>query len=294
MDSWSTKTASKDGNTDDLCVQCQRKRRANAHLQLAGGCQRRLTEASENLAPSLGTPRRDAYWRDGQNLCTVRLRCTSRSLFFKWGAQIEAGELSPAIVKLFASDLTILSSWQVPQAQLYGDPDFGSTPTLFTAIINGVRRELTGAINKNGIFCAWDRSNLAAGPVWQTRIGDPAGGPSSIVSASWDGSQLYVGGGNAIINGTNCCQNISALNPSTGEFIWRACIQGSMTSGITEVPRVLVMGYGVSGTFVFLNPSNGATLYTAYPAAAVEGETTVYNGDVYVSLTNGNLIALGP
>jgi hypothetical protein len=203
------------------------------------------------------------------------------------------GELSPAIIKLRASDLTILSSWTIPQSQIYDDPDFGSTPTLFTAVINGVSTQLVGAINKNGIFYAWNRDNLAAGPVWQTRIADPAGGPLSIVSATWDGTRLYVGGGNALINGTSCYENISALNPATGDFIWRACVQGSMTSGITEVPGILIMGYGASGNILFLNPANGATLLHYLPAAGVEGETTVSNGIVYVPLDNGNLIALG-
>ena len=98
------------------------------------------------------------------------------------------GELAPAIVKLRASDLTILSSWTVPQSeQVFGDADFGGTPTLFTATINGVSRSLVGALNKNGLFFAWDRNNLAAGPVWQSTIADPSGSPRSIVSAAGTG-----------------------------------------------------------------------------------------------------------
>ena len=46
--------------------------------------------------------------------------------------------LAPSIVKLRATDLTILSSWTVPASeQVFGDEDFGGTPTLFTATING-------------------------------------------------------------------------------------------------------------------------------------------------------------
>ncbi len=123
--------------------------------------------------------------------------------------------LAPSIVKLRASDLTILSSWTVPASeQVFGDEDFGGTPTLFTATINGVQRALVGALNKDGLFFAWDRNNLAAGPVWQSTIADPSGSPRSIVSASWDGTYLYVGGGGAIINGTSCYGNISALDPA--------------------------------------------------------------------------------
>ncbi|HLM96594.1 MAG TPA: hypothetical protein VK283_09760, partial [Acidimicrobiales bacterium] len=202
-------------------------------------------------------------------------------------------EMSPAIVKMRASDLTVLSSWTIPPSQLYSDPDFGATPTLFTAVINGVQRDLVGALDKNGLFYAWDRSDLAAGPVWETRIANPAGGPLSIVSASWDGTRLYVGGGNAIINGVSCYENISALDPATGAFIWRDCVQGSMTSGITEVPGVLIQPYGAVGNLLFINPVSGAVLRNYSPGGWPEGEVTVSNGIVYLTLTSGNLIALG-
>jgi hypothetical protein len=202
-------------------------------------------------------------------------------------------EMAPAIVKLRASDLTVLSSWTIPQNQLYSDPDFGTTPTLFTGIINGVPRALVAALDKNGLFYAWDRTNLAAGPVWQTRIANPAGGPLSIVSAAWDGSRLYVGGGNAIINGVSCYENVSAIDPATGAFIWRACVQGSMSAGITEVPGILVVTYGAVGNVLFLNTANGATLRNYSPGGWPEGEATVSNGVVYFSTTKGILIALG-
>jgi polyvinyl alcohol dehydrogenase (cytochrome) len=203
--------------------------------------------------------------------------------------------LAPAIVKLRASDLTILSSWTVPASeQVFGDEDFGGTPTLFTATIGGVRRPLVGALNKDGLFFAWDRSNLAAGPVWQSTIADPSGSPRSIVSASWDGKYLYVGGGGAIINGVSCYGNISALDPSTGAFVWRSCQTSFMTAGLTEVPGLLIEGVGAGGDIKFINTANGATVFTYNTKSTVQGEVTVSNGILYVPLANGNLIALGP
>ena len=217
------------------------------------------------------------------------------SIYVTTGTPAPCGssELAPAIVKLRASDLTVESSWTIPQDQLFSDPDFGTTPTLFTAIIGGVRRSLVGALDKNGLFYAWDRTNLAAGPVWETRIAVPSGSPLSIVSAAWDGTRLYVGGGNATINGASCYENLSALDPSTGAFIWRDCVPGSMTAGITEVPGLLIESYGAVGNILFLNPINGATLLNYRPPGWPEGEVAVSNGIVYFSLTNGNLIALG-
>jgi hypothetical protein len=202
--------------------------------------------------------------------------------------------LAPAIVKLRASDLSILSYWNVPVSeQQFGDEDFGGTPTLFTGTINGVQRPLVGALNKDGLFFAWDRSNLAAGPVWQSTIADPSGSPRSILSAAWDGKYLYIGGGGAIINGASCYGNLDALDPNTGAFVWRSCQQGFMTAAITEVPGLLIEGVGAGGQVKFINTANGATVFTFNTGSTVQGEVTVSNGVIYVPLSNGNLVALG-
>jgi hypothetical protein len=203
-------------------------------------------------------------------------------------------EMAPAIVKLRASDLTVLSSWTVPKsAQQYGDADFGATPTLFTATINGVARSLIGAVNKNGIFYAWDRTNLAAGPVWQSTVADPSGSPRSIASAAWDGSRLYVAAGGTTLNGTSYFGNISALDPATGAFLWRTGINGFMSAGITIVPGVLVEPFGAGGNLLFLDPATGATLRQYTMTGRSDGEATVSNGIVYAAQDDGKLIALG-
>jgi polyvinyl alcohol dehydrogenase (cytochrome) len=204
------------------------------------------------------------------------------------------GELAPSIVKLRASDLTVLSSWTVPQSGLTaGDPDFGSTPTLFTTTINGVARSLIGALHKNGIFYAWDRTNLAAGPVWQSTVADPSGSPRSIASAAWDGTRLYVAPGGVTLNGTSYYGNISALDPATGAFLWRTGVPGYMSAGITVVPGVLIEPYGAGGNLLFLDPATGNQIRLFGIKNRADGEATVSNGIIYVSRDDGNLIALG-
>ncbi len=69
-----------------------------------------------------------------------------------------------ALVALDAATLAVKGSWQIPSSQDYGDSDFGATPTLFT---DAQGRQLVGAANKNGIFYAFDRTNVSNGPVWQ-------------------------------------------------------------------------------------------------------------------------------
>ena len=70
-------------------------------------------------------------------------------------------------------------------------------------------------MNKDAIFYAWDRTNVAAGPVWQSTVATASGDPAvgSIVSASWDGTNLYVGGGNTTINGASCQGNHRRTEP---------------------------------------------------------------------------------
>ncbi|HLI73493.1 MAG TPA: PQQ-binding-like beta-propeller repeat protein, partial [Acidimicrobiales bacterium] len=207
-----------------------------------------------------------------------------------------AGALAPSIVELRASDLAILGSWTTPvSSQSAGDPDFGTTPTLFTATIGGKKRLLVGAANKDGIFYALDRTNPGGGPVWQATLATPSGDPAkgSIISAAWDGTYVYAAGGNATVNGTSCAGTVDALNPATGGFVWRSCQANHMFAGITVVPGVVVEGT-LGGNVEFLNAANGNTLRSySTGVSEVQGESTVANGVVYVPLDNGNLLALG-
>ncbi len=124
-----------------------------------------------------------------------------------------------AVVQLNASNLTFMSSWQVPSAQQGPDSDFGSTPTLFTATIGGTLHHLLGVANKNGIYYAFDEANVSQGPVWTIALAQggqgPESGDGSISPSVWDGTNLYVGGGRTTINGQNCQGGLRALNPVT-------------------------------------------------------------------------------
>ncbi|HEY7948365.1 MAG TPA: PQQ-binding-like beta-propeller repeat protein, partial [Acidimicrobiales bacterium] len=205
----------------------------------------------------------------------------------------QSGSLAPSIIKLSAS-LTLVSSWTVPAAQQSaGDADFGSTPTLFTAVIGGQARLLVGAVNKDGIFYAWDRTNLAAGPVWQTTIATGSGDPfaGSIISAAYDGSRLYVGGGNTTINGSSCQGSIDALDPATGNFLWRSCRSAHVSAGNIAVPGVVVAAVG--SALVFLNASNGTQLFSYSVPGQIQGSANVSGGIVYIPVTNGSVVALG-
>jgi hypothetical protein len=176
------------------------------------------TGASVWGSPTLDTSTGDIYFATGNGNTT----CTE--------------PLSVAIVQA-NSDLSLLGRWQVPVSTHGPDSDFGSTPTLFTA--GG--RPMVGLQNKNGIYYAFDRRSISAGPVWQTLISRPGACPEcgigNIAPSAWDGSKLYVGGGRSDVDGTVCLGVVAALRPTNGQVIWQNCLKdGPVIGAVTGVP----------------------------------------------------------
>lgn len=206
-----------------------------------------------------------------------------------------------ALLQLRASDLALLSAWQVPPAERAEDSDFGATPTLFTATIGGTIHTLVGVPNKNGIYYAFDEARISKGPVWQARVavsGDaPQTGLGSISSSAWDGTRLYVAGGNTTIDGHACKGSVRALNPATGGFIWQSCLQeGFVLGAVAAAPGVIVVGAG--STLVVLAASDGHVLDAVrdmdggfnifYSGAAIA------DGEVFIGNANGTLLDYEP
>jgi outer membrane protein assembly factor BamB len=212
------------------------------------------------------------------------------------GACASAEPLAPAIVEVKASDLSLVGSWQVPPAEQGDDSDFGSTPTLFNGVIGGQSRSLVGAINKNGVFYAFTRDALGSGPVWRTRIavggGDPNFGTADVSVAAYDGSTLYVGGGNTTIGSQSCSGTVNALNPSTGAFAWRHCLTdgGWVLGGVTAAGGIVTAGEG-NNVAVF-SAATGASLFTFTGTGPFFGTPSIANGTLYAGDMAGNLYAL--
>lgn len=204
---------------------------------------------------------------------------------------------SVSLIELSTTNLALIGSWQVPPSQQVPDSDFGTTPTLFQATINGVVQPMVGLENKNGTYYAFMRGNLGQGPVWQTTIGD-----GEIFSPSaWDGNYLYVAGGHANISGTSCQGtnnegSLQALDPATGSFIWRDCFpSGNVLGAVTAVPGVAVVGAGP--TMEVISTASGQTLFSyqdTSSGAIFYGAASIANGVLYIGDTNGNLYAFAP
>ena len=207
-------------------------------------------------------------------------------------------DYAEALIELHASNLAVVGSWQVPSSEQVLDGDFGSTPTLFTATINGVSNPMVGTINKNGIYYAFVRGAINNGPVWRAQISylppcPTCEGPGNVSPAAWDGATLYIAGSNTTINGAQCQGSIRALDPTTGKYIWEHCFTDARAmAAIALVKGVVVVGEGPfmnvldtsSGDmlFVYQDTNNGSIFY---------GPPSISHGLLFIGNYNGNLFA---
>ena len=205
-----------------------------------------------------------------------------------------------AILKLHASSLVLATYWQVPSSQQGFDTDFGSTPTLFTATINGTSTPMVGVGNKNGIYYAFNRNQVHQGPVWETRVaisGDcPQCGTGTISPSAFDGQTLYIAGGNTTINGANCAGGLRAVNPANGSFIWEHCMTGGPILGaVTVVPGVVAITEGTYLIVVDAKTSNTLFRYDDTGSGSLfYASPSISNGVLYVGNMDNHLYAFAP
>ena len=205
--------------------------------------------------------------------------------------------LAPAVVEVSASNLALgrlvggaarPSSSTIPTSGRRRRCSPGSSPASSQALV--------GAINKNGLFYAFKRDALGAGPVWSTRIatggGNPLTGNGDSASGAWDGTTLYVGGDNTTIAGSGCAGSLNALNPSTGAFIWRHCFtDGFVLGGVTGASGGVV-AVGEGNNIAVLSAATGTSADTFTGVGPFLGPPSIANGVLYEGDMSGNLYAL--
>jgi polyvinyl alcohol dehydrogenase (cytochrome) len=225
---------------------------------------------------------------------------TTNIIYFATGNGGTCGQAEPltdAVVALNATDLSLAGSWQIPTSQQVNDGDFGSTPTLFTATINGTVHQMAGLINKNGIYYAFDRTNITAGPLWEDQLAAPIsqrGTGNNISSSAWDGSTLYAAAAVTTINGMNCSGSIRAINPADGSYLWQVCLSRSVLDPVTVVPGLVELG---SSTNIFIfDAKTGNQLFTFQDTnkkSVFNGPGSISNGVLYQGNADGILYAFG-
>ena len=202
-----------------------------------------------------------------------------------------------AILALNTSDLSLVSAYQ-PQSN-DGDNDFGATPTLFTATINGQLTEMVGAINKNATYYALNRADLDAGPIWTHFIGTTGVCEACTAefssNSSFDGNTIYVAGDVGQIDDQSCPGTLSALDPATGDPRWADCLQqGRVLGAVTGAPGIVEVNAG--NHVLVADSATGNILYdyTEPSGSDFWGPANIADGVIYVSNNDGNLLAFAP
>lgn len=171
-----------------------------------------------------------------------------------------------SIVRIDGPTMTRQEAWQIPTSEAIADSDFGGSPTLFDAIIQGVSTPLVGGCNKNGIFYALRQTQFASGPVWRFQAADPSrfGETACLAAGIWDGSRLFVAGSPTTVGGVHFQGAVRRLDPATGVPIWERGLNGVILGTPTmNGAGVIAAGtYDADGTnsVYLLNASNGSLL----------------------------------
>ncbi|MGH2469481.1 MAG: PQQ-binding-like beta-propeller repeat protein, partial [Chloroflexota bacterium] len=199
-----------------------------------------------------------------------------------------------AVLALDATSLTLKASWQIPLAmdQASKDADWGVTPILFDDQ-NG--RHMAAAINKDGYAYGFDRSNLAAGPVWQDQFAQggecPTCGDGSAASSAFGQGTLYMAGGITTINGTQYHGSVRAINPATGQFVWQHGTPDTVIAALAYTNGLIVDGAGAN--LEVLNASTGQPLWNYWTGGTIYGAPSVANGHIYAGSVDHSVYAFG-
>jgi outer membrane protein assembly factor BamB len=199
-----------------------------------------------------------------------------------------------SLVRLDLDTLLIEDRWQLPPtADVRLDEDWGSSPTLFT---DAAGRELVGAGQKNGGYYAFDRNDLASGPIWIAPIaigGDvPQIGQGTLSTAAFDGETLYVGGGTPRENDDSSVFGaVTALSPGDGTILWQHTFDGPVIAPVSFANGVVYAAGGQS--VVALDAATGSVLWSFQMQAPGYGGVAIANGHIYVGDVSGVIYAFG-
>jgi outer membrane protein assembly factor BamB len=198
--------------------------------------------------------------------------------------------LAFSIVRFSIAELAAEDHWKLSPSDfaLAADADWGSSPTLFS---DSAGTPLVGAGQKNGYYYAFRRTDLAAGPVWQTPIAVPGPCPQcaqgTISTAAFDGNRLYVGGG--AIAGFSAMGSVSALDPGTGAVVWSTPLGGPVIAPVSYANGVVFAAGGKSA--FALDADTGTILWHADFGSALFGGIAISRGRIFFGDTTGHLYA---
>jgi polyvinyl alcohol dehydrogenase (cytochrome) len=206
-----------------------------------------------------------------------------------------------SIVKFDPITLQRTGKWPAPTTKV-SDPDFGSSPVLFSATIAGQTVPMLGACNKDGYFYAVRSDTMKL--VWKQQIGKgtAVGQVACVAGGVWDGTRLFVGGNATMINGTAFGGSVRRLDPATGTPLWQTGLGANPLGSGTYDPNGILAYAGTnwSGTtgngLYLIDPGTGNIMRTlqdtkSWPEFAqpiwVDGMLLMDNTDAIVAWKTG-------
>jgi polyvinyl alcohol dehydrogenase (cytochrome) len=174
------------------------------------------------------------------------------------------------------------------------DYDFGSSPNLYTTVIDGRPTDLLGIGQKSGIYWALDPANGRV--VWKTQVG--AGGEVGGImwGSATDGRRVYVAISDyfhtpyTIISATGKLSTIdggswSALDAGTGRILWQTPDpQGAADIGFVSAADGVVYGGSAApagNTMYALDASDGRIAWAFASGSSVVSGAAIVDGIVY-------------
>jgi outer membrane protein assembly factor BamB len=197
-----------------------------------------------------------------------------------------------SILRIDLDTLTVEDRWKLPSnGEETWDADWGSSPTLFT---DAIGRELVGAGQKDGGYYAFDRNDLASGPVWIATVAilgeNPQNGEGTLSTAAFDGKTLYVGGGSPRDNeDPSILGAVSAIDPADGTILWRHTFTGPVLAPVSFANGLV---FAVGGkSVVALDAATGSVLWSYQMKSLGFGGVAIARGRIYVGDLSGTIYA---
>ena len=186
------------------------------------------------------------------------------------------------------------------------DFDFGGSPTLFQASVDGRQTDLVGACNKDGYFYALRRWAVSGGPLWWFEAGAVAGpdqsGLACFASAIWRPSsgQLIVVGRKTVIDGARFRGSVRSLDPATGGVVWQTGLQGGVLGSPTMNGNGLIaaatysIGPEATNYVYVLDSVSGSILWSHVTGSVTFAQPVFADGFLFVAPAFGGLTAYCP
>ncbi len=207
-----------------------------------------------------------------------------------------------ALVELDGSSLNILGTFRIPTSEQGPDSDFGVSPALATATINGVSTQVVEVANKNGHAYIFKRDAINAGPIQDLTLAPGGGGTcpdcsmGTISSGVTGGSIIYQAMGMCNTAKTSNCAGtgfntiIFAINPSDGSIVWKTPVPKQVVSTPILLKDTLIVFVGNS--VEVLNRNTGKPITTITPpgsGSVLDGTGAVARGQLFFGDLNGNM-----